>query len=333
MTTARTAPLSKAELLALVASDLRRVDKVIALDTVCCEDVVTRISRHLNQSGGKRLRPALLLLSARACGETGDAPIRMAAVMEIIHTATLVHDDVIDSAPMRRGRPSTNSVWGNQVSVLAGDWLYMQAFNLALRERDFRILDILTDLTKMMVEGELMQADMIGRLDITERQNHDLIHRKTACLLSACTRIGALIARQDERAEDRLRAYGWNLGVAFQHIDDVLDFEASQEVLGKPVGNDLKEGKATLPMILALRSCTRAEREQVKTVVRERGYGSVPFETILEILDRYGAIARTRRRAARFCGAAIDSLSGLAPSRYKRALVDAAAQWAVHRAS
>ena len=307
MATVRTAPLSKVQLLSLVLPDLRRVDKVIALDTVCCEDVVTRISGHLNKSGGKRLRPALLLLSARACGELGDAPIRMAAVMEIIHTATLVHDDVIDSAQV--------------------------AFSLALAERDFRILDILTDLTKMMVEGELMQAELIGQLDIDERQNHDLIHRKTACLLSACTRIGALVARKGERTEDLLRAYGWNLGVAFQLIDDVLDFEASEKVLGKPVGNDLKEGKATLPMILALRACTRAERKQVETVVRERGYGSVPLEAVLEILDRYGAIAETRLRASRFCEAAIDSLSGLPPSRYKRALVDAAAQWAVHRAS
>ncbi len=333
MATVRPAPLSKAQLFSLVVPDLRRIDKVIAVDTVCCKDVVTQISRHLNASGGKRLRPALLLLSARACGELGDAPIRMAAVMEIIHTATLVHDDVIDSAEVRRGTPSTNSVWGNQVSVLAGDWLYMQAFNLALRERQFGMLDILTDLTKMMVEGELMQADLLGRLDITERQNHDLIHRKTACLLSACTRLGALIARQDEPTEERLRSYGWNLGMAFQLIDDVLDFEASEAVLGKPVGNDLKEGKVTLPMILALQSCTRAERSQVEAVVVEGGYGSVSFSTILEILDRYGSIAKVRLRALRFCEDALEGLETLPDTRYKRALVDAATHWAVDRAS
>ena len=148
MAMARPALLSKADVFSLVAADLRRVDKVIALDTVCCEDVVTSISHHLHSSGGKRLRPALVLLASRACGERGDAPVRMAAVMEIIHAATLVHDDVIDAADVRRGRPSCNREWGNQISVLAGDWLYMQAFSIALRERDFAILDILIDLTK-----------------------------------------------------------------------------------------------------------------------------------------------------------------------------------------
>lgn len=333
MAPARPAPLSRAELISLVAADLRAVDKVIALDTVCSEAVVTRISAHMTKSGGKRLRPALLLLAARACGEFGDRPVRMAAVMEIIHAATLVHDDVIDRAQVRRGQPSANQLWGNQVSVLAGDWLYMQAFNLALRERDLAILDILTDLTKMMVEGELMQIDLVGRLDISEQQNDDLIHRKTACLLSACTRIGALLAGQDERTQEALRAYGWNLGIAFQLVDDILDFEASEKVLGKPVGNDLKEGRVTLPVIRALRSCTRGERAQIGAVVRERSYVSVSLAAILGILDRHGAIDGARRKAQRFCETAIDCLDGLPPSRYKRALVDAAAQWAVHRAS
>lgn len=331
MATSRPSPLSKVELFSLVASDLRRVDKVIAVDTVCCEDVVTSISRYLNSSGGKRLRPALVLLSSRACGEHGDAPIRTAAVMEIIHTATLVHDDVIDAADVRRGRPSTNQEWGNQISVLAGDWLYMQAFSIALRERSFAILDILIDLTKMMVEGELMQAELIGRLDVTEQQYHDLIHRKTACLLSACTRLGALLARKGEETEERLRAYGWNLGMAFQLIDDVLDFEATEAVLGKPVGNDLKEGKVTLPMILALRRCTKSERSMVETVVRERGYGSVSLACILEVLDRYGTITEVRRRAMRFCDAALEGLETLPESPHKQALADAAAHWAVVR--
>ncbi len=333
MTQLKQAPMSKLALFSLVASDLKQVDKVIALDTVCCQDVVTAISRHLSASGGKRLRPTLLLLSARACGEHGDGPIRMAAVMEIIHAATLVHDDVIDGAEVRRGNPSTNQLWGNQVSVLAGDWLYMQAFSIALRERSFRILDILTDLTKMMVEGELLQAELIGRIDVTEQQNHELIHRKTACLLSACSLVGALMANAPEQTEERLRTYGWNVGMAFQLIDDVLDFEASESVLGKPVGNDLKEGKVTLPMILALQSCTRAERAQVETVVREGGYDSVPAVRILEILDRYDAIPEVRRRAVRFCEVALESLADLQDSPYRRALQDAAGHWAIVRPS
>lgn len=333
MATAKTATLSRTELFGLVAGDLRRVDKVIAVDTICSVEAVTAISRHLQSSGGKRLRPALVLLSARACGEMGHVAVRMAAVMEIIHAATLVHDDVIDEAQVRRGKPSTNITWGNQVSVLAGDWLYMQAFNLAVRERDFAILDLLIDLTQMMVEGELMQTELIGRLDISQQQYQDLIHRKTACLLAACSRLGALLARQGEAAEERLRNYGWNVGMAFQLIDDVLDFEASEAVLGKPVGNDLREGKATLPLILALQSCTRAERQQVETVVRDRGYTAVSLGRILEILDRYGAIERVRRRAMQYCEAALEGLELLPESAYKRALAHAAAHWVVGRVS
>ena len=333
MATTKTATLSRTELFGLVASDLRRVDKVIAVDTICSVEAVTAISRHLQASGGKRLRPALVLLSARACGEMGNVAVRMAAVMEIIHAATLVHDDVIDEAEVRRGKPSTNVTWGNQVSVLAGDWLYMQAFNLAVRERDFAILDLLIDLTQMMVEGELMQTELIGRLDISQQQYQDLIHRKTACLLAACSRLGALLARQGEAAEERLRNYGWNLGMAFQLIDDVLDFEASEAVLGKPVGNDLREGKVTLPLILALQSCTRAERQQVETVVRDRGYTAVSLERILEILDRYGAIEQVRRRAMQYCEVALEGLEVVPESAYKRALAHAAAHWVVGRVS
>lgn len=333
MATARTATLSRAEVFGLVAADLRRVDKVISVDTICSVDAVTAISRHLHSSGGKRLRPALVLLSARACGEMGSVPVRMAAVMEIIHAATLVHDDVIDEAEVRRGKPSTNLTWGNQVSVLAGDWLYMQAFNLAVRERNFAILDLLIDLTQMMVEGELMQTELSGRLAISQQQYQDLIHCKTACLLAACSRLGALLARQGEAAEERLRNYGWNLGMAFQLIDDVLDFEASEAVLGKPVGNDLREGKVTLPLILALQSCTRAERQQVETVVRDRGYAAVSLARILEILDRYGAIEQVRRRAMQYCEAAVEGLELLPESAYKRALADAASHWVVDRVS
>ena len=333
MASVKTAPLSQAELFSLVARDLRRVDKVIGIETICCANAVTAISEHLNASGGKRLRPALVLLASRACGETGDGPVRLAAVMELIHAATLVHDDVIDAADVRRGKPSANSVWGNQVSVLAGDWLYMQAFSLAVRERNFAILDLLVDLTQMMVEGELMQADLIGRLDITEHQNHDLIHRKTACLLSACSRLGALLADSGEETEERLRNYGWNLGMAFQLIDDVLDFEATEAVLGKPVGNDLKEGKVTLPLILALKTCTPAERAQIETVVREGGYESVSLGRILEILDRYGTIGEVRQRAMRYCESALEGLATLPDSRYKRALELAALQWAAGRAN
>lgn len=332
METTKTGPMSRTEALALIADDLRRVEKAMGTDTICSVDAVTAISRHLQSSGGKRLRPALLLFSAGVCGADREAAVRMGAVMEIIHTATLVHDDVIDEAEIRRGRPSTNQEWGNQVSVLAGDWLYMQAFSLAVRERSFYILDLLIDLTQLMVEGELMQSEMIGRIDITEQQHQDLIHCKTAYLFSVCTRLGAILADQGEEVEERLRNYGWNLGMAFQLIDDVLDFEASEAVLGKPVGNDLKEGKVTLPLILALKSCSAAERNEIETVVREKGYATVSSARVLEIVIRHDTIREVRRQAADYCKAAIDSLEALADNPHKRALISAA-DWIVDRAN
>ncbi len=332
METIKTGPMSRLEALALVTEDLKRVEKLLGTDTVCSVDAVTAIGRRLHSSGGKRLRPALLLLAAGACGADREAAVRMGAVMEIIHTATLVHDDVIDAAEVRRGRPSTNQEWGNHISVLAGDWLYMQAFSLAVRERNFYILDLLIDLTQMMVEGELIQSEMIGRIEVTERQYQDLIHRKTACLFSACARLGAVLAGKDEEVEQRLRHYGWNLGMAFQLIDDVLDFEASETVLGKPVGNDLKEGKVTLPLILALKSCTGAEQNEIETVVREGGYAAVPASRVREIVNKYDAIGEARRYSLDYCETAVDSLDAIPDTPYKRALASAA-DWIVNRES
>ncbi len=173
-------------------------------------------------------------------------------MVELIHTATLVHDDVIDDAKTRRGKPSANAIWGNHTSVLAGDWLYMQAFQIALRERNFEILDLLITLTQQMVDGELLQLERIGKLEVTEADCMELMDRKTASLFSACTRLGAIAGAANEAEQACWREYGWNLGMAFQLVDDVLDFTSRETVLGKPVGNDLREGKVTLPLIYAL---------------------------------------------------------------------------------
>ena len=186
--------LTAKEIFDLIHDDLERVEKEISLESVASVEAVTAIGRYLQSSGGKRLRPALLLLSAKLCGESGASAMRLGAVVEMIHAATLVHDDVIDAAEMRRGRPSTNARWGNHTCVLAGDWLYMQAFHMALRERSFQILDLLIGLTQMMVEGELLQLGRIGRIDITEADCMELVDRKTARLFSVCARLGALVA-------------------------------------------------------------------------------------------------------------------------------------------
>jgi octaprenyl-diphosphate synthase len=218
----------------------------------------------------------------------------------MVHTATLVHDDIIDIAKTRRGRPSPNVVWGNHTSVLAGDWLYMQAFQVALRERNFHILDILISLTQMMVEGELVQLERLHRVDISEADYMELVDRKTASLFSACARLGAVAANADESAESRLSDFAWNLGMAFQLVDDILDFTSTEKILGKPAGNDLREGKITLPMIYALENASHDERQSIEAVVTDGNYDQVPFMQIRRILEHHGAVARAYERANAF---------------------------------
>jgi octaprenyl-diphosphate synthase len=312
--------LSREQIFALIAEDLGRVEEELRTDSISSVEAITAIGKYLQDGGGKRLRPALLLLSARACGAQSEMGIRLGAVVEMIHTATLVHDDVIDAADIRRGRPSTNSRWGNHVSVLAGDWLYMQAFNLALREGNFHILDLLTNLTQIMVEGELLQLDHLGKINLTEEDYFDLVNRKTAGLFAVCSRLGAVVAGSSDETEAGLGEYGWNLGMAFQLVDDILDFTSSTKKLGKPVGSDLREGKVTLPLILALERCSQAERGLVETVLRERGYESVKLEAVLELLDRYDGVGLARRRAAVFADKARAWIADLPESPYKVAL-------------
>ncbi len=312
--------LTALEIFDLVRADLDRVEREIGLESVASADAVTYISQYLQSGGGKRLRPILVLLSGRLFGESSPGLVRMAAVVEMIHTATLVHDDVIYMAKTRRGRPSINVVWGNHTSVLAGDWLYMQAFQVALRERNFAVLDLLINLTQMMVEGELLQLDRIGKIGVTEADYMELIDRKTASLFSACARLGAMSSGAAEAAESRLGEYAWNLGIAFQLIDDILDFTSREKILGKPVGNDLREGKVTLPLIYALESAEPEERRLVETVLADGNYDQVPFAKILHILHRYGCIGRAQERAQAFTEKARTIIGEFPESPYQRAL-------------
>jgi octaprenyl-diphosphate synthase len=279
--------LTAREIHNLVKADLQRVEREISLESVASVDAITTIGKYVHSSGGKRVRPMLLLLCCRMLNEPGDSAIRLAAVIEMIHGATLVHDDVIDIAETRRGRPSTNVVWGNQTSVLAGDWLYMQAFQLALKERNFHVLDLLIGLTQMMVEGELLQLERVRKIDISEADYMELVDRKTASLFSVAARLGAVAAGADEKVESHLGDYGWNLGIAFQMIDDILDFTSRESILGKPVGRDLQEGKVTLALIYALHDASPAERKLVETVLRDGSYESVRFSEILALVDKY----------------------------------------------
>jgi octaprenyl-diphosphate synthase len=317
--------LTAREIFDLIQEELEQVEKKITAESVASVGAVTAIGQYLQSSGGKRLRPTLLLISSKLAdpdGNSGTAcAIQLGAVVELIHAATLVHDDVIDAAETRRGRPSTNVKWGNHTCVLAGDWLYMQAFQITLRERNFQILDLLIGLTQMMVEGELLQLDRIGKIDVSEADCMELVDRKTACLFSVCARLGALASHSDARMQERLGEYAWNLGMAFQLVDDVLDFTAREKTLGKPVGGDLREGKVTLPLVYALERATPAERRQVETILRERNYLEVPFSQILALIEKYRGIERVKARAQAFTDKARRIINEFPDSPYQRALL------------
>jgi len=312
--------LTAKEIFDLIRDDLQRVEREITMESVASTDVVTRIGRYLQSSGGKRLRPALLLLCAKLAGNGTESAVRLGAVVEMIHAATLVHDDVIDGADTRRGRPSTNAQWGNHTCVLAGDWLYMQAFQMALREHSFPILEMLIGLTQMMVEGELLQLERIGRIDISEADCMELVDRKTARLFSVCARLGAVAGGAGAAAQEKLGEYAWNLGMAFQLVDDVLDFTSREKVLGKPVGNDLREGKVTLPLVYALECASFEERARIEIILRDRSYATVPFKEVLALLEKYRGIERVRERAEAFTERSRALIAEFPGSPYQRAL-------------
>jgi octaprenyl-diphosphate synthase len=308
------------EIFELLHDDLVAIEAEFGQDTVSDVSAITEIGEYLREGGGKRIRPALLLLAAKLFNYKGNGAVRLGAVVEIIHTATLVHDDIIDEAQTRRGRPAANTRWGNSKCVLAGDWLYMQSFKIAVQERNFRVLDTLIELTQQMVEGELLQMEKLGKL-ITLDEHFDLIFRKTACLFSVCMRLGAILGGATPEQEEVAGSYGRNLGMAFQIVDDVLDLTASETVLGKPVASDLREGKVTMAVIYALERCTPAEREKIATVLRDRAFNGVTHADILAILSRYGALEAAHTRATQYAEAARTVICKFPDSEIKRALL------------
>lgn len=308
------------EIFDLLHDDLAAIEREFGRDTVSEVRAITEIGEYLRAGGGKRLRPALLLLSCKLLNYTGHGAISLGAVVEIIHTATLVHDDIIDEAQTRRGRPSANTQWGNSKCVLAGDWLYMQAFKIAIKERKFEILDTLIDLTQAMVEGELLQIERLGKT-ITIDEHFELIHRKTAFLFSVCMKLGAILADASEADQQKLAEYGRNLGMAFQIVDDVLDLTASEEVLGKPVASDLREGKATMAVLHALEHCTPAERATIDSVLSNGGFNGIKPADIVAILQRYGSIEAAYARANDFSRKAREAIRTFPDSEIKRVLL------------
>jgi octaprenyl-diphosphate synthase len=314
------AAINGKEVFAMLSEDLAAIEREFGRDTVSKVEAITEIGEYLRQGGGKRIRPVLLLLASKLLNYEGRGAIKLGAVVEIIHTATLVHDDIIDEAQTRRGRPAANTQWGNPKCVLAGDWLYMQAFKVAVQERNFRILDTLIELTQQMVEGELLQMEKLGKL-ISLEEHFDLIYRKTACLFSVCMRMGAILGGATPDQEENLARYGLDLGMAFQIVDDVLDLTASENVLGKPVGSDLREGKVTMAVIHALERCTPQERTLIETVVREQAFDGVTHQEILDVLNRYGSLAAANQRAAQYATLARNAICSFPNSEIKQALL------------
>ena len=307
----------------LIADKLARVEEELLLHFRSPIPTIDRIGNYLASGGGKRIRPALLLLSARLLDyEEGDKDVRYAAVVEFIHTATLVHDDIIDEARLRRGRKSANARWGNNLTVLFGDYLYTKSMGIALDEGDLTILKVLSDTTLSMIEGEIIAIEKTGDIHVTREEAFDIIRRKTADLFSAACRLPAHFApRGDLLAAEKLAEYGRCLGVAFQLIDDLLDYTGTQEATGKPVLNDLREGKLTIPLLLALPRASSAEREQVAAVLREREFKSTAPADILAIVVRYNGIGETRALARDYAGAARVALGSFADSDAKDGLL------------
>jgi octaprenyl-diphosphate synthase len=315
------AKISARRIFSLIANELQQVELEFERQARSNVQVIDYLGEYLRASGGKRVRPALTILSTYAVGGDGARynTIRMATVMEFLHTATLVHDDIIDHADTRRNRPTVNALYGNETAVLMGDWLYMSAFETSLAERSLPILDILTRVTRKMTEGELLQLTLIGNAEVTEEQYLDVLRRKTAYLFSASCEIGGILGCADENQQGALREYGLKLGTAFQLIDDVLDFTANEEVLGKAAGADLLGGKVTLPLIYLLEA-DRSMYDIVQRVLRNGEYAQNDKQEIQAGLSGTGALERARALADDYAVAASAALECLPGSPYCESL-------------
>ena len=308
------------DIIQLVEEDLARVEEIFEAQFRSDVGLVGEIGRYIREGGGKRIRPALLLLACRLCGYRGDRAITLASVVEFIHTATLLHDDIIDEATVRRGKRSVNSRWGNDITVLLGDFLYTKSMSMALSQDNLPILRLLSDVTLRMIEGELLEIERNGDLRMSEAQHLDIIRRKTADLFAACMSIGAILGDASEDKRRALTSYGLNLGICFQMVDDLLDFTADEKVLGKPVNNDLREGKLTLPVIFLLRKAGPLGEKTVSHVLADRGFARVTREELLRLAREHGALDEARALAERYAEAARKDLAVFDRSPFREAL-------------
>jgi octaprenyl-diphosphate synthase len=321
-------PADFADVRDLAATDMQRVDALIRHRLSSDVVLINQIADHIIASGGKRLRPMLHTLAAGAAGYRGEQHIKLAAVIEFIHTSTLLHDDVVDESDLRRGRKTANALWGNAASVLVGDFLYSRSFQLMVELDDMRIMRILADTTNTIAEGEVLQLLNIGNADVSEASYLAVIERKTAVLFAAATELGGILGGLPEKQIAALREYGMQLGYAFQIADDLLDYVSDADTLGKNIGDDLAEGKPTLPLIYALE---KAEPEQLQSLRHAIEHGGLDsLDRIIAAIRDSGALERTRERALMHAHLAADALDGFPPSSYLDAMLSLAA-YAVDR--
>jgi len=301
-----------------VRDQLARVEEEFAQYLQSRVELIPQMGKYVQMSGGKRVRPAVLLMAARLSGYTGDRAVLNAAVVEFIHTATLVHDDIIDGAETRRGRLTAHSRWGSDITVLLGDYLYIRSMAMALTQDSLEVVRLLCDCTLRMIEGELYQLTKAGDAHITEDEHFEIIRRKTAFLFAGCAEIGGLLGTASESQREALREYGFNLGIAFQIVDDVLDYMAEESALGKPIGGDLREGKITLPIILLLERGGAEASTLIEGVVTDGQVVPEKWRAIRELLERHGAIEAAFERAVRHATLAKETLTAAYPASPER---------------
>jgi octaprenyl-diphosphate synthase len=318
-------------MLKLVGEDLHKVNRLIVESMHSPVALIPQLAGHIVASGGKRLRPLLTLAAAKLCGYEGDRHIGLATCVEFIHTATLLHDDVVDESLLRRGKDSANAVWGNQPSVLVGDFLFSRAFQIMVADGSLRVLKILSDASAVIAEGEVLQLMTTNDTETSEEAYLDVIRAKTATLFAAATTIGAVVAERPKAEEEALESYGMNLGIAFQLVDDVLDYSADQEALGKTVGDDFKEGKISLPVVLAWRRGNDEERAFWRRTLEDLDQQDGDLEHAISLMEKHGALADAADRARHYGAIARDTLGIFRDCPMKDAMLEAI-DFAIERA-
>lgn len=311
----------KHKILALVKDDLAAIETALEENLNPHLDLVYQIARHILFSGGKRLRPLLMVLSARICGYTGNYDKTFSTIFEYLHAATLLHDDLVDQATLRRGNPVAHSIWGNASAVLVGDFLLARSLSIAAKTELPDVIRIVAEITENMSQGEIHQLMRKGSLDLTEKEYMEVIRRKTAVLFQGTCRVSALISGASKEKENALSDYGFNLGIAFQMVDDLLDYTLDPNILGKEVGADLKEGKLTLPVIYSLKAANTTDRSRMEKIIKNKAFSVDDFETLIALMKKYGGQKYTENLARKYVKNAKDALRVFNNSQTKEILL------------